>query len=41
VQKLKKALAPKFKVGSKPVTAASTPVLLNQKKTVLQNRQIH
>jgi hypothetical protein len=30
-----------FKVGSKMVIAASTPVLPNQKKTGLQNRLIH
>jgi hypothetical protein len=31
----------RFKVGSKMAIAASAPVLLNQKKTVLQNRPIH
>jgi len=31
----------RFKVGSKMVIAASAPVLLNQKKPVLQNRPIH
>jgi hypothetical protein len=30
-----------FKVGSKMAIAASSPVLPNQKKTVLQNRPIH
>jgi hypothetical protein len=31
----------RFKVGSKMAIAASTPVLPNQEKTVLQNRSIH
>jgi hypothetical protein len=30
-----------FKVGSKMAIAASAPVLLNKKKTVLQNFLIH
>jgi hypothetical protein len=31
----------RFNVGSKMAITASTPVLPNQKKTVLQNRPIH
>jgi hypothetical protein len=31
----------RFRVGSKMAIAASAPVLLNQKKRVLQNRPIH
>jgi hypothetical protein len=31
----------RFNVGSKMAIAASAPVLLNQKKTVLQNRPVY
>jgi hypothetical protein len=31
----------RFKAGSKMAIAVSTPLLPNQKKTVLQNRPIH